>query len=799
MSFPNTLDASKLCKQCNASQFSFKSTEELLDLSEIIGQERALESMRFGIAMNKNGYNLFVLGPYGMGKHTMVRQYLEQRAKEAPTPSDWCYVNNFKTPHKPIALEMEAGRGVDFKKDMDHLLEDLHVVLPTAFETDEYRAKVKEIEDDFEQRRETMFRELEQDSEKNSVLLVRTPSGFVFAPAKDGKPISPLEFKKLPESEQLKFENTIAELQERLSNAIQEVPEMRRELRNKIKVLNSEVAIFAVGHLIAAIRKKYKNIPKLTDYLEDYEENVIEHVDDFRHIEEAPSVFGLALETEKNFNRYMVNLLVDNSELKGAPVIFEDSPMYHNLVGRIEHMSRIGTLTTDFTLIKPGALHIANGGYLILDVRKLLLQPYAWEGLKRALYSKQIRIQSLAELFSMISTVTLDGESIPLDVKIVLLGDRMLYYMLLQYDPEFAELFKIAADFEEDLDRNEENNLLYARMIATIARNEELLAFTNGAVARIIEFSSRHANDASKLTTHMLSVVDLMRESDQWSRERKAKLVTEHDVQTAIDAQIRRVDRLRDNIQEDIYRKTLLIDTIGTVVGQVNALTVMNLGNFSFGSPTRITATTFLGEGKVVDISREVKMGGAIHSKGVLILSSFLTSRFGNDQPLSLSGSITFEQTYGQVEGDSASIAELCALLSVLANVPIKQTLAVTGSVNQLGQAQAIGGVNEKIEGFFDTCKSHGLTGEQGVLIPSANVKHLMLRHDVVTAAEKGNFHIYAIESVDDAISLLTGKVAGEKDADGNYPEDSINHRIVTRIKEMNELRKRFMKSEDKV
>jgi len=783
MSFVKALEPGLLYTYCDATKFPFKLSTELDDLTEVIGQSRALESLRFGIKMEKDGYNLFVLGSHGMGKYTMVRQYLEQQAKTAPSPSDWCYVHNFQHPHKPVALELPTGRGVIFRRDVNHLLEDLRTSLPLAFEAKEYQARVQEIEDKFDKNRERSFFELEAKADKSHIAIMRSPSGFIFAPVKDGKPLPPEEYKKLSKEEKEKFQASIASLQKDMENFIYQVPELRRETNEKIKQLNEEVATYAVGHLIDRIKEKYKGLPAVLGYLNCFENDVIDNVEEFRHSEPATNLLGIPEDVEKVFLRYSVNLLVDNNQSTGAPVIYEDNPMYNNLVGRIEHTSRIGTLVTDFTLIKPGALHLANGGFLILDIRKLLQQPYAWESLKRALYSKQIRIQSLAELFSIISTVSLEAEPIPINLKIVLLGDRILYYLLLEYDPDFAELFKIAADFEEEIERSFENDMLYAKMIATVGKKENLLPYDAKAIARIIEYSSRRANDARKLTTHMLSIVDLMRESDQWCREVGDSVVTDNHVQRAIDAQVRRLDRLRDKIQEEIHSGTILIDTEQDTVGQVNSLSVISLGNFAFGLPTRITATTQMGDGKVIDIFREVELGGAIHSKGVLILSAFLSSRFGGERPLSFSASITFEQSYGKVEGDSASVAELCALMSVLANTPVKQSLAVTGSVNQLGQVQAIGGVNEKIEGFFYTCQKRGLTGKQGVLIPASNVKNLMLEKDVVEAAEKGEFHIYPVETIDEAISLLTGNDAGMRDESGQYPENSINKKIDDRFK----------------
>jgi len=524
------------------------------------------------------------------------------------------------------------------------------------------------------------------------------------------------------------------------------------------------------------------------------QQNVIESMDEFRKPREIPP--GLAALTSQmpDFSRFRVNLLVAREAADDAPVVYEEHPTFQNLMGRVEHVSQLGALVTNFLLIKPGALHQANGGYLLLDAFKLLTQPFSWEGLKRALSTREIRIESLGQMYSLVSTVSLEPEPIPLDAKVILFGNRMLYYLLAQYDPEFGELFKVAADFEDEVERSADNDLLYARMVGTLVRREKLRPFDRGAVARVIEHSARRAEDAEKLSTHVESLADLVREADYWATQDKRQVVARADVDRAIEAQIRRSDRLRDRSHEAILRGILHIDTEGERVGQVNGLSVFQLGDFSFAQPSRITANTRLGEGELVDIQREVKLGGSIHSKGVLILSSFLASRYAAERPLSLSASLVFEQTYGQVEGDSASVAELCALLSSLADAPIRQWLAVTGSVDQFGRVQAIGAVNEKIEGYFDICSKRGLTGQQGVLIPAANVIHLMLRHDVVEAAAAGRFHIYAVETVDEALALLTGLDVGVPDAEGKLPEGSLNQRVAQRLEHLAELRRKYAK-----
>jgi len=793
MSHVERLAPSALRWSCDPDQFEFQTTAELPDLDEIIGQSRAVEAVQFGIGIQREGYNLYALGPAGMGKRTLVRQFLEQRSAAEATPSDWCYVHNFDDPGKPRALELPAGRGRKLRDDMTALVDDLRSAIPTALKSDEHRNRLQQIEQEFEHRHDAPFRELAEKAEAAGIKLIRTPDGFALAPIHDGDVLGPEEFAKLPDDEKKKIEEAVASLQQELQAIIEKMPRWRKETHDKIKELNREMTQAAIGHLMAQLRSGYEDLPVVVEYLNDVEQQVIEHADQFRAGDgETPMILGMPLAERPSLYQYEVNLLVDNAETNGAPVVYEDHPTYQNLMGRVEHEPHMGALVTQFTLIKPGALHRANGGYLVIEALKMLMQPYAWEGLKRALGARNLKIESLGQALSLVSTVSLDPQPIPLDVKVVLLGDRMLYYMLYQYDPDFAELFKVAADFEEQIDRSEENCRLFARFLATMVRREKQRPLDRGAVAASIEHCARVAGDSERLSTHMRTVADLTREADYWAGRDGSETITSGHIQQAIDQQIYRADRLRERMQEQIHRKTIFVDTDGTHVGQVNGLSVLDLGNFAFGTPSRITATARLGKGEVVDIEREVKLGGAIHSKGVMILSSLLAARYASDYPLSLSASLVFEQSYGMVDGDSASVAELCALLSVLADLPIKQSLAVTGSINQHGQVQPIGGVNEKIEGFFDVCRARGLTGGQGVLIPASNVKHLMLRHDVVEAAAAGTFHVYPIETVDHAISLLTGVEAGARDEQGRFEPDTVNHRVEVRLKELSELRQKF-------
>ena len=781
------LPATALFRHCDPGQFDFKTTAEIEPLTDMLGQDRAVDAVHFGIGMRQQGYNLFVLGPPGIGKYTLTRQFLDRRAAEEPAPPDCCYVHNFDDSHKPRALRIPAGRACRLRSDIENLIVELRSALPAAFESEDYRTRKQGIEQEFKEQHERAFSEIQGRAREKSIALIRTPAGIALGPLRDGDVLSAEEFGRLPKEEQEALKAEMDALQQQLQETLRQVPKWDKEQREKVRELDREFTRFAVEHLIDELRKTYADLPEVLDHLAAVEKDIIQHARDFLVAEGAgpegiPGLFFPPQAEAPSFGRYEVNVLIDSGALKGAPVVYEDHPTYPNLIGRVEHLSQFGALITDFSLIKAGALHRANGGYLILDARKLLLQPYAWEGLKRVLRAGEIRIESLGQLLSLISTVSLEPEPFPLDVKIVLLGERLLYYLLSAHDPDFGELFKVAADFEDDIALSDETVPLYARLVGTLAQKEELRPLDRGAVARVIEQSARVAGDSQKMSAHMQSIADLLREADFWAGSNGHDVVTAEDIQKGIDGQEYRAGRVRERIQEQIRRGVILIDTEGARPGQVNGLSYLQLGNFAFGRPSRITARVRLGTGKVIDIEREVKLGGPIHSKGVLILSGFLGARYAPDRPLSLAASLVFEQSYGGIEGDSASLAELCALLSALSQVPLRQSLAVTGSVNQNGEVQPIGGVNEKIEGFFDVCKAAGVNGEQGVIIPKANVDRLMLRADVVEAAEQGMFRIYAVTTVDEAIALLSGLPAGERADDGLFPEDSFNRKVEDRI-----------------
>lgn len=797
MTHREPLSPEVLYRRIDTGPWQFQTTADLEDLTEMVGQTRATEAIRFGIGIRRDGYNLFVLGPPSTGSHAIVRGFLAEQAAREPVPADWCYVNNFEQPHRPRVLRLPAGLGVKLRDDMEELVEDLQGAIPAAFESDESRARRHEIEQEFKEHREKVLEELERDAAEHGIALIHTPTGMAFAPKRKNEVMSTEEFEKLPAEEQKRIEELVGTFRQRLEQLFNQIPQWRRENQQQIRELDRTVVMTAVGHLINSLKKRYAAYPEVLAYLSAVEQAVVENADDFRQPEEGQemTLFGMTIGRARDaaaLRRYQVNVLIDHSATEGAPVVYVDNPSYPELIGRVEHLAQMGTLVTDFTLIKPGSLHRANGGYLVLDARHVLLQPFAWEGLKRCLSANQVRIESLGQMLSLISTVSLEPEPIPLNVKVVLVGERLLYYLLYYYDPDFRELFKVAADFEDDMDRTPETQLLHARLVATLARREKLLPFHRDAIARVLEHGSRLAADAEKLSVRVQDITDLLREADHWARAVEREVVQVGDVRRAIEARIDRADRLRDRLQEAIRRGTILIDTDDIRIGQVNGLSVMTLGDLDFGYPTRITARARLGKGEVVDIQREVELGGPIHSKGVLILTGFLGARYCTDRPLSLSASLVFEQTYGQVEGDSASCAELCALLSALADVPLKQSLAITGSVNQHGEVQPIGAVNEKIEGFFDTCQARGLNGGQGVVIPAANVKHLMLREDVVQACRENKFRIYPVATVDEAMELLADAPAGMRDANGLFPEGSVNRRVEQRIVKLAEQARAF-------
>jgi len=787
----------QLCRRADLSSAGFDTTDDLPDLTEVVGQERGIEAIRFGTGMQNGGFNIFALGPQGLELRELVQGLFAFTAASREVPQDWCYVTNFVQDHRPVAIGLPAGMGRRFRSDMETLVTELMTALAAAFESDEYQARRQGIAEEADDRQAEAFEALQRRAMQDGMALVRTPSGIAVAPTHEGEVLSREQVLELSEEQQTAIETKMSALQDELQRILRQVPGWQREVRSRLAELDREMAGSAISAHIGELRENYTALPKVIRHLEAVQEDIIAHAEQFLAPgdSEGPPAALSPEASDHVHRRYGVNLLIDHADLSGAPVIYEDNPTFQNLVGRVEHRAQMGALMTDYTLIKPGALLHANGGYLILDARGLLQQAFSWDGLKRALKGGEVRIESLRQQSSAMSTVSLEPEPIPLQVKIALIGDRELYYQLSALDPEFRELFKVAADFDDQMPWDDQAEIVYARRIATLARREGLMPFDRGAVERLMVQSARLAADSEKLSTRVREISDVMLEADYWARQEGREIVGGDQVQRAIDAQIKRVSRIRERSQEAIVRETKLIDTDGAVVGQINGLSVLSLGNFAFGQPTRITASVSLGQGQVVDIEREVDLGGPLHSKGMLILTGFLTGRYAQEQPLSLSASLVFEQSYGGVDGDSASSAELYALLSAVADIPIKQSIAVTGSVNQRGEVQAIGGVNEKIEGFYDLCAARGLTGDQGVLIPASNVKHLLLRHDIVEAVAAGRFHVMAAEHIDQGIETLTGVPAGKADDQGIYPEETINGRAQRRLKEMAEKLRTFGQS----
>ncbi len=786
------LNARALYQTCDLKQFDFKTTADLEPLDRPLGQERALEAIEFGVDIEQHGFNLFVVGDPGFGKNELVRQILSRQAQADDSRWDWCYVNNFDQPQQPRLLKLPAGMGQKLRLDMESLVEDLLTSLPSSFQSEEYRNRRHEIEQELQDRQEQAFRKLDHEAEAQGIVIMRTPSGYTMGPVVDGHPLDPQEYAKLSSDAKNRVEEIIAELQRRLQEIVRDMPLVQREHHQRIKALNQEITQHTVEQLIAWVENAYRDQTEVMEYLKKVKANAIKDVDAFLPSEQSGEADNIASRVA-GFYAYGINVVVDNTDTTGAPIVFEDNPTYQNLIGRIEYLSQMGTLVTNFMLIKPGALHRANGGYLILDAHKLLTHGFAWEGLKRALKAGEIRTQSLEQMLSLANTVSLEPESIPLRVKVILTGESRLYYLLRGLDREFTQLFKVSADFARSAKRDRNSVRDYARLIAAVQRDRDIRPLERASVGRVIEEASRLAGDTGKLSLHLGEMLDLLSEADYWAGKARRKTIRLQDVERAIEKQDYRQDRYRELMQEQVLRGIKMIDTDGERVGQVNALSVLQTGGYSFGQASRITATARLGRGGIVDIEREARLGGEIHSKGVMILSSYLAEQYAANQPLPLAASLAFEQSYGMVDGDSASAAELCVLLSALGEIPLKQSLAITGSINQLGEIQAIGGVNEKIEGFFDICEKRGLIGGQGVIIPAANRAHLMLHKNVRNAVTAGKFHIYPVERVTQAMQLLSGLKPGARDGRGQYPKQSFNFRIQQRIEKLQRMQRQFM------
>ncbi|NKD76997.1 AAA family ATPase [Haematospirillum sp. H1815] len=756
-----------------------------------VGQSRAVEAVHFAISMSALGYNLFCMGPEGTGKASLIRRFVGEAAASRSPARDWCYVYNFEDNYRPKALGLPAGRARAFAKAMAALVEELRHALPAAFETEEYHSRQRNIEEDFRQRRETALDEHRRAAEADGIALVRTPMGLTLAPERNGEALGPDDFSHLPEDEQKALKETISRLQDALEETVRRIPQWEREKREQGRILDHELTGSVLDREMASIRGAFSgdDCREAMEYLDAVRADILENSvlflpdGDEDDDENVPAMIRKAGD-DLRFRRYHVNVLIDHGDAAGAPLIIEDHPTQPGLVGRIEYRQHLGTLSTDFHLLRPGALHRANGGFLVMEARKLMANPFAWEDLKRSLRNREIRIEAPGTSWGIMSTQSMEPEPIPLNLKVVLLGEPALYYLLAESDPDFRELFKVVADFDTVFPREPRTIRGMSLLLAEIGQRKNLPPLEAEAVACIIEHGSRLAEDAGKLTASVGALTDLLREAAWVAGQEACKTVQAKHVKKAIQAQRRRSDRIPVAMQEDITRNTITIQTDGSAVGQVNGLAIIGIGTEEFGKPSRITARVRVGRGDFDDIEREVDLGGPTHSKGMLILSSFLRSRFGNDGPILFSASITFEQSYGMIDGDSASSTELYALLSALADTPVDQGKAVTGSVDQFGAVQAVGGINEKIEGFFDLCEARSLTGRQGVIIPQTNIINLMLREDVVDACRRQMFHVWPITHVDDGIALLTGLPAGEQDSTtGQWTPGSINRRIASRLK----------------
>ncbi|MFU8830832.1 MAG: Lon protease family protein [Wenzhouxiangella sp.] len=771
------LTADQLFRPCSPDRFTFRTTEALDDLDEPLGQDQFMRALTFGTDMSSRGFNLFVMSARGAGSRELVQKYLSRRAQTADVPSDWCYVFNFKSPHCPLAMRLPAGEGARFRADLQMLIDELRGSVTGVFESDEYQGRMQELQDRFNRQQESGIEQIGKEAAKHDIALISNQSGFTLAPMRDGEVIEPEEYDKLPEEARERIEARVADLQKKLQQVVQQTPRLRRELHKQLRKLNEEIMLFALEGPMREIRERWTHLPGAATHLDRIRDDIVEHAGAFRGRRGGGP-------PDELLDRYRANVLVDNGDLTGAPVIYEDLPNHHHLVGRIEHQVREGALHTDYSMIRSGALHRANGGYLILDARRVLSHPMAWESLKQMLSAGEVRIESLEQAYGLVSTASLQPECIPLSVKVVLVGERHLYYLLAHHDPDFCELFKVEADLEDDLERQDEDLELHARMLATLARQADIRPLDPSGVAAMVEHASRLAGDQRKLTAHDCALRDLMMEADHWAAEERARVIGARHVSQAISERRARSARIYRRSREQVQRGILMVATSGQRVGQVNALTVTKLANHSFGMPARISATARPGRAQFIDIEREAKLAGPIHSKAVMILSRFIAGRYARDSELSLTASLAFEQAYGGIEGDSASVAEACVLLSAIAGVPLKQSLAVTGSINQHGDVQAVGGVNEKIEGFFDVCTEAGSLNGHGVLVPASNAEHLMLDARVRTAVLEGQFAVYTITSVDDALRLLTGVEPGEADEQGHFPDRTFNHQVTERLVE---------------
>ena len=787
---------------CDAKIFNFKDTSEVESLDVVIGQERAVKAIDFGLNMKSPGYNIFVTGIEGTGKSTIVRDIISKHAETLSTPDDWCMVNNFKDEYVPKAIAVPPGKATHLSKMMNNLVEDLKREIPKAFGEESYLQRQTEIKNKYSEQSREIFKEVEKFATERNLQINRTSTGYQPVPVLDGKPLTPEEFRKLPEEKQAEIDANIRSIREKTDFVVREISKINREMQKDLEKLMEEIALFVAWDRLQVIKEEFKDSKDILDYLDEVRADVVENVKDFQAEKEgADQTKGFMFQAPKpSFQKYTVNVLIDQKVVAGAPVIFETNPTYQNVFGQLEKRAYMGTLMTDFTMVKPGSLLKANGGFMIMEIESVLMNPFVWEALKRALQNKQLFIEDMPTSMGF-GSASLRPQPIPLEVKVILLGSYYPFQILQNYDSKFTKIFKVRADFDHEVERTEKTLQQYAQFIARACKEEDLLPLTSEGVAAVVEFGEKYASNKNKLSIRFGPIMSILKEADYWARKDNATIVTDAEVIKAFKEYRFRYNLYEEKVHENYVDDTIMIDVDGEVVGQVNALSVFQIGDISFGRPSRITAETYMGKPGVVNIEREAKLSGKTHDKGVMILSGFLGRTFAQRYPLSLSISITFEQSYGGVDGDSASSTELYAIISSLSGIPIKQGIAVTGSVNQKGKIQAIGGVNHKVEGFFDVCQAKGLNGKQGVMIPESNVKNLMLKKEVIDAVEEGKYHLYKVATVEEGIEILTGVPAGHRDEEGNYPEGTVFGAVQKKLKEYLEqsqkLKKEFEEKEE--
>lgn len=788
------LKLKQLYNSCDTSLFKFRTTAQVKPTTKILGQERAYKAINTALNINYDGYNLYVMGESGSGRHTLVDKLLKEKSKDTKELFDWCYVNNFSDYTKPKVIKLPSGLGEKLKKDMQNLIKSLQEKIPQTFKQKDYITVKKSMEAESKNEQDKLFFKIKEEAKKNNIFINDTTNGVTISPLLDGKILTTEEFQTLDIQQREEIESNIIHFKLKIDDNAKEEFEISKSYTEKMKDVDEIFIKETLSKAMQTIRTKYNDFDDVISYFNEVEDDIVENYEDFMESQNLQNNNNLenlltqSLTTDPTFDIYEVNLFVNNAKQKTAPVVYEYNPTYSNLFGRIEHVTHMGTLSTDFNLIRAGSLHMANGGYLVIDASALLFQPYAWEGLKRMLESKKIHLETVEETMGIASGITLNPQSVDLDAKIVLIGSSYIYYLLYEEDPDFKRLFKIEADFEEKTQRTEKSVLEFANIIAAIVQKHELLHLTKKALARVVEYSSRLVDDSNSLSINFSAIIDLLQEANYIAKQRDAKTIKNEDIIKALEERKYRSERIKEDIYKLIQDETIQIKTVGENVGQINGLSVIDYGNFIFSTPVKISALTRVGKEGVVDIEREVDLSGSIHSKGVMILSSFLASRYSHDFSMSLSASLVFEQSYSIIDGDSASLAELYALLSSIANIPINQSFAVTGSINQNGEVQAIGGVNEKIEGFFDVCKLKDKNFKASVIIPYSNISNLMLKEDVLKAVRDGQFRVYAIKHIDEGIKLLMNVDAGVRGVNGKFPKNSLNSIVENRLLEFSEL-----------